>query len=155
MSCCIPFSRMLIFPSTGRRKTPNKTEQVERRHQREGMQCLSDTSVQRPAGPSARGSGGSGPDSFYFQFSQNIKLSNISASLHKLFLSPGAFPPQLTLLIPTDSSSLSLDFYFPGVNFQVLLQIQVRHSTSPLCLLYHSTYYTYCLFTSLFPPISL
>lgn len=38
-------------------------------------------------------SGGSGTASLYFQFSQNIKVSN--ASLHNLFLSPGATLPNL------------------------------------------------------------
>jgi hypothetical protein len=29
MSCCIPFSRMLVFPSAGRRKTPTMSGELE------------------------------------------------------------------------------------------------------------------------------
>ena len=93
MSWCIPFSGMLIFLSTARGKTPNKTEQV-------GKKALE----RRDAGPIGYQRavvsrslswrwGGSGTALLYFQFSQNIKFSN--ASLPNLFLSPGATLPNL------------------------------------------------------------
>ena len=105
---------MLIFPSTGRTTIPDNIEQWKGySEQRKGVQCLSDMSVRCSAGPSARGSGGSGTSPHYSHFSHSTKSSLVSVPLHRLFLSPGAFPPQLTLLILTDSSSPSLDFYFP------------------------------------------
>lgn len=99
---------MLIFPSAGSTIPDNIEQWKKYSEQRNKVQCLSDMSVSYSAGPSSRGSGTS---PHYSHFSQSTKSSPVSVPLHRL-LSPGAFPPQFTLLILTDSSSLILDFIF-------------------------------------------
>lgn len=108
-SCCIPFSRMLIFPSTGGRKTPDNTEQVDRRR-RTGTE---------PAGRACaalRGGSSTGPPCS--QFSQSTEPSAVSGPLCRMSLSLGALPPSSPCsCLPIPHGYLSLDTHFPGVGF--------------------------------------
>lgn len=102
-------SGMLIFLSTGRGKN-SKQNWAGGKGIREGMQGLLDLWAVVGRSLSWRG-GESGTASLYFQFSHKTP-SSLTHPCKNLFLSPGATLPNLHI-IPTDSSSLRLRFYFP------------------------------------------
>lgn len=101
-SCCIPFSRMLIFPSTGGRKTPDNTEQVDRRR-RTGTE---------PAGRACaalRGGSSTGPPCSVL--TKHRALCSLRTSVQDVPVT-WSTASQLALLVPTDSSWVS-QFRYP------------------------------------------
>lgn len=114
-SCCIPFSRMLIFPSTGRKKHQTVLSrwadvggQGAEPARREGAVLRGPLSTRqrreqhRPVLPPV--------------LTKQPALCRLGSSVQAVPVTDG-IASQLALLVPTDSSSLSLDAHFPGVDF--------------------------------------